>query len=201
MMRFMLLVHGHLYELRCLWIGRLTLLTCLCLSTSNASGVDRDLNDEAVRFTGHAGGFLYVANQGWNESPWLGSYVITIYRAGEVPLFTDGTVAKRDGQLMAVLTADLDGDGQPELILCFSEGQRRFGAVHIYRIHPDGSLTRTWQDRFDWHADIPEYGARDRFFIRDGSLYRKFEWLENTEPGLRQYRLNYPDGAWEPVKE
>lgn len=78
MMTDMMLIHAcshSLCNLRFRW--RVALL-CLCVSASSASGGDKDLEDDPVRFTGSAGAFLYVVNQGWNESPWLGSYVITI---------------------------------------------------------------------------------------------------------------------------
>jgi hypothetical protein len=150
------------------------------------------------------GAFEYVVHAGWGENPWIGTYSVKVYRSVKDGDYIDGRIARRSGHISAVFEADLDADGLPELMVCFSSGQGHFGDIHIYRVNADGFLELAYQDVINWYVSVENYGGRDHFHVDNGTLYRSFgvsgsEVDTDSEVTTRTLRLRFPEGLWESV--
>ena len=90
-------------------------------------------------------GQTVVVAEGEFEARSIGSFSVRLYQAAsdgnETTFFTSGLISDRDGVIEKVVLADINGDGQPEIIVIVrSVGTGGYLSAHAFSIDKDRQL-------------------------------------------------------------
>ncbi len=171
-------------------------LLCLLLLSSPSFAEDSGTG-EIVR---QAGDKLLVATMGNGEPQSIGSYSLHIYQQDRDRYIT-GHTAPRDGSLADAWMNDLDGDGNPEVMVWLrSVGSGGYGTLDVYTL--DGATLQRVVISEPTAEVMQGYQGHDSFTLNGNSLQRQFpryrEGDNNAQPsgGNTTLLLDYEQRAW-----
>lgn len=156
-----------------------------------------------------AGPFTIVVAEGSREAASAGSYTVRTYETGRsrdgVDLlndFIDGMLKRRDGGLEKAWLANLAPDRKAVhlIVWCVSAGSGGYGSIDVFEIGDDGRIS---------FLSVPSrlessegYMGHDKFFTRDGVLYREHPIYRPDDPGFdptggtARYMYDFETHGW-----